>query len=345
MTDGVIVMDKPAGMTSFQLVRAVRRRLGVKKAGHTGTLDPMATGVLPVCLGKATKIVQFLMAGRKVYHGSLKLGAATDTYDSEGSITMEKPIPYNVDGKVIRETCRKLTGSILQAPPPFSAAKHHGVPLHRLARRGIIVKKEPRPVNVHTFHVIDVRLPQVDFAVQCSGGTYIRSLVHELGMMLGCCAHMTGLRRICSSPFDTSRALTLEVLDRILARNGILDVLVTMDRALDHIPSLIIGEETASRLRRGQAVAAAAIAGSGKERLAVQADIPFVRLLKKSDCRDDGKPDYELVAVSRWPLECASSSPDCIRTIRVWQEENALPSRHSSLDAGGPYEDLTAAGL
>jgi tRNA pseudouridine55 synthase len=157
MFDGILVMDKPFGMTSFQMVQEIRKRLKVKKAGHAGTLDPLATGVLPVCLGRATKIVQFIMAGHKIYQGTMLLGVTTDTYDAAGKVTEQRHLPPGLNLVSLQKAVKEFTGRLLQPPPPFSAAKHKGKPLYKFARQGIMVQKESRPVQVFSFEILEMR--------------------------------------------------------------------------------------------------------------------------------------------------------------------------------------------
>jgi tRNA pseudouridine55 synthase len=208
MMNGVIVIDKPAGRTSRAVVEEVRRALGIKKAGHTGTLDPLATGVLPVCINEATKLVQFLALDTKDYRATLLLGVRTDTLDTEGEvITREEP-------RVTREQVEKalygLTGRRKQSPPLYSAVKFRGRPLYDWTRRGIAVEQLPRDVEVFSIRIEEFRLPEVVFTVSCSKGTYIRSLCAEVGETLGCGGCMSALRRTRSGCFHEEMALATE---------------------------------------------------------------------------------------------------------------------------------------
>ncbi|MDA8161994.1 MAG: tRNA pseudouridine(55) synthase TruB [Desulfobacteraceae bacterium] len=229
MIDGILVIDKPVGMTSFGVVSMVRRRLGIKKAGHAGTLDPMATGVLPVCLGKATKLAQFIMGGQKVYEGVIRLGVSTDTYDSEGVVMGTRPLGPGLDIGAIREAADGFTGKILQAPPPFSAVKHNGQPLYKLARKGILIEKAPRQVEVFSFDLLKVDIPDISFRIHCSKGTYIRSIAHGLGEALGCGGCLAALRRTVNGQFGLGHAIGIDALDGILAADRLLDVLIPID--------------------------------------------------------------------------------------------------------------------
>src|SRR5437762_10026073 len=189
--NGIIIIDKPEGMTTHDVVQAIRKRFKTSKVGHLGTLDPMATGVLPLSVGKATRIAQFIPGSPKEYEGEIRFGFATNTYDREGIPTSEaRPFEGNVE-----EEIRSLTGILDQVPPPFSAKKVGGVPSHQLARRNQAVELAPSRVEVERFEILSLTPPLMTFRVVCSPGTYIRSLAHDLGRKLGCGAHLTALRR------------------------------------------------------------------------------------------------------------------------------------------------------
>ena len=225
--DGVIVIDKPSGMTSFKVVNAVRRRIGIKKAGHTGTLDPMATGVLPICLGRATKLAGLLMEGQKIYEGKIRLGVSTDTYDADGKVTMTRPVPM-FDICTITEAAQMFTGCLLQTPPPFSAVKHHGQPLYKLARKGIFVKKEPRPIEIFSFELSEIALPDITFRIRCTKGTYVRAIAHEMGEYLGSGGHLAELRRIQNGPFVIGQAIDMESFNELASADRLSEVIAPM---------------------------------------------------------------------------------------------------------------------
>ncbi|MGC8735210.1 MAG: tRNA pseudouridine(55) synthase TruB [Dissulfurimicrobium sp.] len=226
--DGVVVIDKPAGMTSFRVVNAVRRRLSVKKAGHTGSLDPMATGVLPICLGRATKLAGLIMEGRKVYEGRIRLGISTDTYDADGKVTAIHPVP-DLDPEVIIKAVQRFTGRLLQMPPPFSAVKHNGQPLYKLARKGIFVEKAPRTIEVFSFELPEITLPDINFRICCTKGTYIRSIAHELGEYLGTGGHLAALRRVQSGLFGIEQAVDLGRFDEIVSAGRLSEIITPID--------------------------------------------------------------------------------------------------------------------
>ena len=210
---GVLNLNKPPRMTSRQVVDCVKRLLNVKKAGHGGTLDPDATGVLLVCLGKGTKLFDALQAGTKEYEGTLTLGIATDTLDANGQI-VETADASQITPDQIRSACQQFVGDIEQMPPMFSAIKHKGKPLYKLARQGIEVERRARRVFIESIELLLFRLPQVRFRVVCSKGTYIRSLAADIGTALGCGAHLSELTRTRSGVFKIDDAHTLDRLER-----------------------------------------------------------------------------------------------------------------------------------
>jgi tRNA pseudouridine55 synthase len=210
--DGAILIDKPAGPTSHDVVDAIRRRFGIKKVGHCGTLDPNATGLLLIVLGRGTKLSEKLMGSDKVYEGAVKFGEATDSYDADGEITQTQPVPPMTLDQ-LNEAAATFIGDLMQTPPMVSAIKKDGVPLYKLARKGIEVERKPRLVHIYSFRFTDYREPLGQFKIACTKGTYVRSLAHELGQILACGAHLAALRRTASGKFDVAEALPLaEVL-------------------------------------------------------------------------------------------------------------------------------------
>ncbi len=208
---GVLCIDKPAGMTSHDVVAIVRRIIGHKKVGHAGTLDPLATGVLLVCVGKATRISDYLQAGVKVYRTRMRLGTATTTYDAEGEITYTAAVP-DLDAGTVQATLQAFVGDIEQVPPMYSAIKQGGVPLHRLARQGIEVERRARRVHISELVLESWQPPEATLRVQCSPGTYVRSLVHDIGRRLGTYAHVQALRRLSSGDWHVDKAVPLATL-------------------------------------------------------------------------------------------------------------------------------------
>jgi tRNA pseudouridine55 synthase len=223
--DGVLLVDKAAGMTSHDVVALVRRRLQIKKVGHCGTLDPIATGLLLLTLGRGTKIQDLLMSEDKDYAGTLTLGITTSTQDREGEVLQERLVPPLTESDV-RDAFEKFRGDFYQMPPMVSAIKHGGVPLYKLARQGKVVEREPRLVHVYRYGIDRIGLPEIDFSVACSKGFYVRTYAHDIGETLGCGAHLKSLRRVKSGRFDVAGAITVEelkaadpveILDRVLS--------------------------------------------------------------------------------------------------------------------------------
>jgi tRNA pseudouridine55 synthase len=209
--DGAILVDKPSGPTSHDVVDAIRRKFGIKKVGHCGTLDPNATGLLIIVLGRGTKLSERLMGDDKVYEGTIKFGEETDSYDSDGELTASLPVmPMTLDQ--LNEEAALFIGDQMQIPPMVSAIKKNGVPLYKLARKGIEVEREPRLIHIYNFRFTDYGEPLGQFRVACTKGTYIRSVAHDLGKKLGCGAHLTTLRRSASGKFDVKDALTLDAI-------------------------------------------------------------------------------------------------------------------------------------
>jgi tRNA pseudouridine55 synthase len=210
--DGVLLVDKACGMTSHDVVALVRRTLRTRKVGHCGTLDPLATGLLIIVLGRATKIQDLLMSEDKEYVGTMTLGAVTDSQDADGKIIATAPVP-DLSREEIEAAFARFDGDFYQTPPMVSAIKKDGVPLYKLARKGQVVEREPRFVHVFAHEVRDVRLPDVDFRVVCSKGFYVRTYAHDIGAQLGCGAHLKNLRRTKSGRFSVDLAVTVEDLE------------------------------------------------------------------------------------------------------------------------------------
>ena len=207
--DGVLLVDKAAGMTSHDVVALVRRRLQIRKVGHCGTLDPIATGLLLLTLGRGTKIQDLLMSEDKEYSGTMMLGVTTSTQDKEGEIIEQREVPA-FDEKTIRAAFEKFRGDFYQTPPMVSAIKHAGVPLYKLARQGKTIEREPRLVHVYRYLIDRIALPKIDFTVVCSKGFYVRTYAHDIGVELGCGAHLYALRRVKSGRFDVANAISVE---------------------------------------------------------------------------------------------------------------------------------------
>src|SRR5437868_4844052 len=207
--DGVLLVDKAPGMTSHDVVALVRHRLQIKNVGHCGTLDPIATGLLLLTIGRGTKIQDLLMAEDKEYSGTMTLGVSTATHDRQGDIIETREVSGSSDN-AIRAAFEKFRGDFYQMPPMVSAIKHGGVPLYKLAREGKIVEREPRLVHVYRYSIDRIALPEINFSVLCSKGFYVRTYAHDIGQALGCGAHLKSLRRLKSGRFDVAQAITVE---------------------------------------------------------------------------------------------------------------------------------------
>jgi tRNA pseudouridine55 synthase len=247
--NGVLVIDKPGGMTSHDVVRKIRRICGTRRVGHAGTLDPMATGLLLVAVGEATRIVEYLMEGEKTYRATLQLGEATDTQDASGK-TVASNEHYPRDEAVIRQAISTFLGQQQQVPPMYSAIKKNGVPLYRLARQGVEIEREPRYINVRQLQVLEIDLPRVTFEVVCSKGTYVRTLCHDIGLSLGTFAHMTDLRRIRSGSFELNEAVTLNDLEQA-APEILAGMMLPLAEGLRDYPACQLQTEAVQKLRHG----------------------------------------------------------------------------------------------
>jgi len=207
--DGILLVDKAEGMTSHDVVALARRQLGTKKIGHCGTLDPIATGLLLLTVGRGTKVQDLLMSEDKEYVGTFVFGVTTDTQDCEGEVIQKRPVPQ-LDESQMRAAFEKFRGDFYQLPPMVSAKKHRGVPLYKLARQGKVIEREPRLVHVYRYTIDRIELPEIDFSVLCSKGFYVRTYVHDIGETLGCGAHLKSLRRTKSGRFDVINAVTVD---------------------------------------------------------------------------------------------------------------------------------------
>lgn len=247
---GVIVVDKPPGITSAKVVARVKKLLKAKKVGHTGTLDPFATGVLVCCINRATKLSRFFLHGKKKYDAVLHLGVETDTQDSTGNVT-EKCNNVKFSKKTIQSAFKKFEGTIKQLPPIYSALKHKGIPLYKLARSKRPVQKPARQVSIIYLKILEIHLPTIRFEVFCSAGTYIRTLCADIGASLGCGGHLKELRRIESSGFTIADAVTLEELEDLTLSKKSSDRIISMSNALKDIPEHIADEVLVNKIIHG----------------------------------------------------------------------------------------------
>ena len=216
--DGAILIDKPAGPTSHDVVDAIRRQFGLKKVGHCGTLDPNATGLLIIVLGRGTKLSERLMSDDKLYEGTIKFGEVTSSYDADGELLSSLPVPP-LTLEELNQAATEFVGDQMQTPPMVSAVKKNGVPLYKLARKGIDVPREPRLIHIYRFVFSSYQEPIGRFQLACTKGTYVRSVAHEMGQKLGCGAHLATLRRITSGKFDVSNAVEFEQLMKLTSKD------------------------------------------------------------------------------------------------------------------------------
>ncbi|MDN6855983.1 tRNA pseudouridine(55) synthase TruB [Pseudomonas sp. CAN2814] len=255
--NGVLILDKPLGMSSNQALQKVRWLLNAEKAGHTGSLDPLATGVLPLCFGEATKFSQYLLDADKAYETIALLGTTTTTGDAEGEVLEQREV--TVGREAIEAQLPRFRGDIEQVPPMYSALKKDGQPLYKLARAGEVVEREARSVTIARLEMLAFESPRATLAVSCSKGTYIRTLVEDLGRELGCGAHVAALRRTQAGPFQLHQSVTLEELEKVHAEGGneALDrFLLPVDAGLEHWPLLQLSEHSAYYWLHGQPVRA-----------------------------------------------------------------------------------------
>jgi tRNA pseudouridine55 synthase len=262
---GILNINKPAGMTSHDVVNAVRRASGQRRVGHAGTLDPIATGVLLVCVGNATRVSRFLTDSRKTYRADIHLGIATDTDDAEGQIIYQAP-EVRVSREEVEEVLRGFVGTIQQVPPAYSAIKKDGQPMYKLARRGVKVQPEPRTVEIYRLEVTEWDLPRVQVEVECGKGTYVRALARDLGERLGCGAHVTALVRLASGRFTLDRAESLETVEEAFREGYWMYLMHPLDEALLDFEAMVVGPESERRIRNGQQVPGPAGDGMGYRR-------------------------------------------------------------------------------
>jgi tRNA pseudouridine55 synthase len=251
--NGVVIIDKPRGLTSHDVVNRVRRIVGQRSVGHLGTLDPMATGVLPLVVGNLTRLAQFYAHSEKSYEGEIRFGFATDTYDADGDPTTEEMAVDLVEAEV-REAAQLFEGLIRQMPPPFSAKKIAGVPAYKLARKKAPVELNAVEVRIESLVITSVSRERAHFQARVSSGTYIRSIAHEIGQKLGCGAHLSCLRRTAVAEFSIDQAKTLAALEEATRQGGAGDLLVHPRMLLPEMPSVTTTEEIATMIRNGRSI-------------------------------------------------------------------------------------------
>ncbi|MFC1684203.1 tRNA pseudouridine(55) synthase TruB [Pseudomonadota bacterium] len=283
---GILLLDKPMGITSNAALQQVKRLFNARKAGHTGSLDPLANGLLPICLGGATKISAFLLDADKHYRVRIQLGVTTTTADAEGEV-LETRSAEGISEQDIQGVLGRFSGEIQQLPPMYSALKHKGERLYKLARQGIEVEREPRPVTIHSLQFVEAELPEFELDVHCSKGTYVRTLAEDIGEALGCGGHVVALRRTGVGPFDTEGWVDMETLEA-KAEEGFdaLDkLLLPIDSAIGHWPEVRLTADTAYYLRMGQPVMVPRAPTEGWVRL-YEGEGAFIGV---GEIQDDGK--------------------------------------------------------
>jgi tRNA pseudouridine55 synthase len=283
--NGIVVIDKPEGIASYDVVRRLKGLVSGVKVGFLGTLDPLATGVLPILLGEGTKLAPFLEAGRKVYEASLLLGVVTDTQDREGEVVKTVDLAAcDVSSSKIEEVIKRFRGKIMQRPPMFSALKLKGVPLYKLARRGEEAERALREVEIYELNVTEIDLPSVSLYIECSKGTYIRTLAHDIGKELGCGAHVTALRRTRSGPFALEDALPLAEVEVLLRQRRLKQHLISLAQAMAFLPAMEVGEAAAREISHGQVLP---VEGVHQRR---QLEAPQVPSVAQQHLPPDGTP-------------------------------------------------------
>ena len=248
--NGLVLLDKPAGLTSNRALQIVRKLYAARKAGHTGSLDPFATGMLPLCLGEACKTAAFMLESNKAYRATARLGIATDTGDIDGSVTQEQAVRA-LDDRAVLATFDSFTGEIEQVPPMYSALKHEGQPLYKLAREGITIERKARKVRIHQLDLIRLDKQLLEFELRCSKGTYIRTLAEDLARALGTCAHLVALRRLAVEPFDACNMVTLEQLEADHQRQALDQHLLPIDAGLPDWPLIRLDAPRAAGFQNG----------------------------------------------------------------------------------------------
>jgi len=251
--NAVLIIDKPSGLTSHDVVNHVRRILHERSVGHLGTLDPLATGVLPLVVGNLTRLAQFYTSSEKTYEGVIRFGFSTDTYDAEGDDT-STPVDIQVSLEQLRPIALRFCGLIQQMPPPFSAKKIHGVPAYKLARRQKEVPLQPVEVEIKEFEILTAEGDRASFRARVASGTYMRSVAHDMGQQLGCGAHLESLRRLAVAEFSLDDAHTLDALEAAVQRGPIEELFIHPRKILPQFPSVTANEEMAARIRSGQTV-------------------------------------------------------------------------------------------
>jgi tRNA pseudouridine55 synthase len=294
--DGIINLNKPQGVTSFQMVAMVRKLTGERKVGHSGTLDPEATGVLPILLGRATKLARFLVESPKIYRARIELGRATTTYDASGTTT-RRGDASSLTLVQIELAINSFSGPIDQIPPIYSAIKHHGKPLYHLARTGIAVPQKPRMITIYRLDLLDWQSPMLSIEVECSKGTYIRTLAHDLGQLLGCGAHLEGLVRLQTGIFHIDQSISLPELENVFEHGYWKTFIHPLDSVLSHLAAIVVDAAGEDAVVHGRPLALAddQDAAHGEQRRAYSSDGRFLALLRFNSQNGSWQPEKVFV--------------------------------------------------
>ena len=304
--DGILNVNKPGGKTSFSLVAMVRRLSGVKRVGHAGTLDPMASGVLPICLGQGTRVVEFLQGAPKAYRAEIELGVATDTYDASGQVTRRGDFS-GVSQQRLRTALAAFDGLIQQIPPMYSAVKYQGKPLYKLARAGISVERRSRLARIDGLELIDWQPPVATIEVVCGKGTYIRSLAHDLGEALGCGAHLKSLVRLRYGRFDIEDAVSLSQLEAAFHYGYWQHFVYPIDSVLLYWSAMIVGDDAEQSIRNGCPI----VMGEGdRRRERTSLELTTLAEPTLSDRCRAYVPDGRFLGVLRFNYECGQWRPE-----------------------------------
>ena len=286
---GILLLDKPAGITSNAALQRVKRLYDACKAGHTGSLDPLATGVLPLCFGEATKFSQFLLEADKRYQATFKLGIITDSGDADGKVLETRPVPDISDSK-LESVLKNYRGEISQVPSMFSALKVNGQPLYKLARQGIEIERKSRQVTIRELRVLERCQDEITVAVHCTKGTYVRTLAEDIGLELGCGAHVVQLRRLAAGPYTVEETISMEQLEALAENKAQLDLrLHGVSSAVQNWPRVKLTEVTASYIRQGQPVQIANAPTTGWVSIFSESDDPDQEFIGVGEVMDDGR--------------------------------------------------------
>lgn len=268
--NGIFLLDKPLQLSSNHALQRVKRLFDAAKAGHTGSLDPLATGMLPICFGEATKFSQYMLAADKVYRTTAKLGIRTGSGDVDSDVISERPV-QGINRETVEQALQQFVGETMQVPSMYSALKHNGQPLYKLARQGVEIERKARPIHIYDIKLLAIRDDELDIELHCSKGTYVRNLVDDLGEVLGCGAHVITLRRLSVSGFDEAAMMTLEELQAMAAGGEPEQVFEVLDgllqpawEAVKHLPKVELNDLAASYLKQGQPVLVPNVSVTGK---------------------------------------------------------------------------------